>query len=332
MSGANVLERRYRRLLAWFPAEHRHVYGEEMVGVLLASAPDGQRRPGPGEVIDLAAGGLRARLQSFLRAGRLDHDWRDALAVFSVAAPVLLLVYLSTQVYKVIRFEAIWRRPGNAVFLHQFTADQVSVELMTATTVAMVLALAIGPALVRRQQQLAVGLVAAVPVLLGLVATGYFDVNVPGFSELPVAFTVFFVLEVLAVAVTRQPERGWRLLGWKSLIIVAVLGLCGVLETVFFQSFAGSVIDQTPAQLAIAAVALGLVLIFGSNPIKRALALLAIPGYPILGSVMVYSVLYPYANDGPDYLQVLYLPTLIIAVLVGLAMWQSSRRRELAAS
>ena len=329
--GAN-LENWYRRMLAWFPAEHRQVYGEEMVGVLLASASDGQRRPGPGDVIDLAAGGLRARLHSFFRAGHLDQDWRDALTVFSVAAPVLLLAYLSTQVYNVIRFEAIWRRPGNAVVLHRFTIDQVSVELMTATTVAMVLALAIGPVLVRRRQQLAVGLVVLVPVLLGLISTIYFDVNVPRFSELPVAFTVFFVMEVLAVAVTRQPERGWRMLGWKSLIVVVVLGGCGVLETVFFQSFAGSVIDQPPAQLAIAGVALALVLIFGSNPIKRALALLAIPGYPILGSVMVFSVLYNYPNDGPDYLQVLYLPTLIIAVLVGLAMWQSSRRRELATS
>jgi hypothetical protein len=34
---AATLERWYRRLLAWFPAEHRRVYGEEMVGVLLAS-------------------------------------------------------------------------------------------------------------------------------------------------------------------------------------------------------------------------------------------------------------------------------------------------------
>ena len=39
------LERRYRRLLACYPVEHRRVYGEEMIGVLLASTPNGQRQP-----------------------------------------------------------------------------------------------------------------------------------------------------------------------------------------------------------------------------------------------------------------------------------------------
>ena len=48
-----ALERRYRRLLAWFPAKHRRVYGEEMIGVLLASAPDGQDRPAAGEITNL---------------------------------------------------------------------------------------------------------------------------------------------------------------------------------------------------------------------------------------------------------------------------------------
>jgi len=39
MNGEVALERRYRRLLAWYPADYRRAYGEEMVGVLLASAP-----------------------------------------------------------------------------------------------------------------------------------------------------------------------------------------------------------------------------------------------------------------------------------------------------
>jgi len=41
-----ALERRYRRLLAWYSDEHPGVHGEEMIGVLLASAGGGRRRPG----------------------------------------------------------------------------------------------------------------------------------------------------------------------------------------------------------------------------------------------------------------------------------------------
>jgi hypothetical protein len=92
MTGEGALARRYRRLLAWYPAGHRRAYGEEMIGVLLAAAPDGASRPGPAGTIDLIRGGLRARFRAGLRwlAGA---DWTDALAVCSVAVPVIFLGY-----------------------------------------------------------------------------------------------------------------------------------------------------------------------------------------------------------------------------------------------
>src|SRR5580692_4660535 len=85
-----LLERRYRRLLRWFPAGHREVHGEEMLGVLLAGSAPGQVRPGFAEAVNLATAGLRVRLRP---GGALsDPDgWRDALATFSVSAPLLLL-------------------------------------------------------------------------------------------------------------------------------------------------------------------------------------------------------------------------------------------------
>jgi hypothetical protein len=45
-AGAAGLERGYRRLLACYPARFRSEHGEELVGVLMAGARDGQRRPG----------------------------------------------------------------------------------------------------------------------------------------------------------------------------------------------------------------------------------------------------------------------------------------------
>ena len=84
------LEVRYRRLLRCYPADHRAAHCDEMIGVLLAAAEPGRDRPGLRESADLLAGAARIRL----RPGRALSDrngWRDALAVFSLAGPVLVL-------------------------------------------------------------------------------------------------------------------------------------------------------------------------------------------------------------------------------------------------
>jgi hypothetical protein len=57
------LERRYRRLLACYPREFRRQNQEEILGVLLFAAADGQRRVGIGEAADLIRGALRAWLR-----------------------------------------------------------------------------------------------------------------------------------------------------------------------------------------------------------------------------------------------------------------------------
>src|SRR5216683_2289621 len=77
---AATLEQRYRRLLACYPAQHRRTYGEEMIGVLLASAPAGKRRPDIADTLDLFGGAVRVRLRSTL-TGTPDPGWRNALAL-----------------------------------------------------------------------------------------------------------------------------------------------------------------------------------------------------------------------------------------------------------
>jgi hypothetical protein len=63
MNDREGLERGYRRLLACYPREFRRENEEELLGVLLSSAADGQRRVGMGEAADLIRGALRARLR-----------------------------------------------------------------------------------------------------------------------------------------------------------------------------------------------------------------------------------------------------------------------------
>jgi hypothetical protein len=109
MSERPELERRYRRLLIWFPAEHRAVHGDEVTGVLLAAATPDRMRPGIRESLDLIRGAMLIRL----RPGRAlsDRDgWRDALAVFSVAAPVVLFTAVCLSYWDGLQMEWLPQR------------------------------------------------------------------------------------------------------------------------------------------------------------------------------------------------------------------------------
>jgi len=58
---AAVLQRRYRRVLMLLPRTYRAQRGEEMLSVLLDSAPEQQRWPKPSEVLSLATHSIRVR-------------------------------------------------------------------------------------------------------------------------------------------------------------------------------------------------------------------------------------------------------------------------------
>jgi hypothetical protein len=90
VTAAAGLERGYRRLLACYPARFRGEHGEELVGVLMAGARDGQQRPGLAESASLlrSALGMRLRPDTSPAAGQ---GWADALAAFSLAGPLFLL-------------------------------------------------------------------------------------------------------------------------------------------------------------------------------------------------------------------------------------------------
>ena len=63
MTDQEHLERAYRRLLGWYPREFRDENGPEILAVLMAGAPDGQRRPGLAESADVIRSGLWLRLR-----------------------------------------------------------------------------------------------------------------------------------------------------------------------------------------------------------------------------------------------------------------------------
>jgi hypothetical protein len=63
MTAGDDLERAYGRWLTFYPAEFRREHGAEVVGVLMAGAREGQRRPAPMECLDLVGGAVRMHLR-----------------------------------------------------------------------------------------------------------------------------------------------------------------------------------------------------------------------------------------------------------------------------
>ncbi|MEU4330185.1 hypothetical protein [Nonomuraea dietziae] len=84
-----ALERRYRRLLTWYPKEHRARHEEEMLAVLLAASTPGQSSPAWRDAFDLARGGLVIRSRRAASPGSRRH-WRSAARLAAVLAPLLL--------------------------------------------------------------------------------------------------------------------------------------------------------------------------------------------------------------------------------------------------
>jgi hypothetical protein len=83
------LEAGYRRLLTAFPVRHRRMYGEEMLGVLLADAGPDQRRPGLRDTADLLRSALVVRLRGTTGA-LADESWRRAAYIVQVFGVVFL--------------------------------------------------------------------------------------------------------------------------------------------------------------------------------------------------------------------------------------------------
>ena len=112
------LEQWYRRLLACYPRAFRRENGQEILAVLMACAPYGQRRPGLAESADLISSGLRMRLcPSVPRSARTVRAavrlMYAGAAVSTVNLIILLAVIGDINAY-------------HAVLGHRLTAAQVS--------------------------------------------------------------------------------------------------------------------------------------------------------------------------------------------------------------
>jgi hypothetical protein len=90
MTDSTRLERRYRRLLAFYPKAFRREHEQEIVSVLMAGAAEGQRRPRLAECVDLLRHGAFMRV----RHTKLPSSWEYQHARVMLPVRVAIGIWL----------------------------------------------------------------------------------------------------------------------------------------------------------------------------------------------------------------------------------------------
>jgi hypothetical protein len=347
------IEKRYRRLLALYPKDHRREHAEEMVGVLLAADGDTQVRAPKAvawalrfgqhtaDSADLIGGALRIRgrmaLNRLQRTRWLswtvrDQRWSDALAVVSVVAPLLLLVAALTEfripqaVASSITGHPHWGR----------TATLGLADLPMAAGAPGVILLVF----LRLRRLAGLG---ALATAIGQVAAGAVPAFA-GYADPAVAFTVLLsCTTAVALLLSPGPDRGLPLLTRSGTALVGtgalILGGFSVGDDVWFGSaptqfddFGGKVVGL-PADLLIAAVLVSVAAACLRTPVsRRVLALLAIPviPYAFLWQEKLAVDLFGQPGGGSAIISssipLLYLPPLLLACLILFGTWLARRR------
>lgn len=306
MTGEGALERRYRRLLAWYPAGHRRAYGEEMIGVLLAAAPYGASRPGPASAFDLIRGGLRARIRAGWR-WLADPDWADALAVCSVAVPVIFLCYYTAG--------WLWS-------LHVYINPEYEMERGL-----VVLAIAAPPLIALRYRRTAA-------IIALALACGYVFSTLNGISPNWRGYWIIYggsitgslalLLGAASLALSPGPQRALEILTPKSWLVLIGSGVAmGLIYPYLWPRpvwFAALIVLAV-----LTSISAGLLLTIPGTPARGLLVLLAVPTYP--GAVWATMGLRDTVVSHPSgFPNLVFLPTVLLACLALAAIWRHRRR------
>jgi hypothetical protein len=319
----DALERRYRRLLAWYPPEHRRRFSDEMVGVLLAAAPDGARRPELAGTIDLVRGGLQARFRSGMRwlGGA---DWPGSLAVCSVAVPVILAAYFAARWLRVV---IVGIQSGYGY------ANLVSVQMESALIVATLLA---PPLLALRWRRIASAVAVTlagwyVVIIFASVPNYLSTLGITGLSQWPwlaygegVSGSIALLLGAAGLAWSPGPRRGIQILGVKSwLLLIMPAFALGLAQTYLWAEPLWLVTVIVIAALVV--VAIGLVLTIAGPAARGLVLLLAAPAYPCAVWIIGYSRYYTNHVSGFP-VKTLFAPTILFVGLAAVFIWRGSRR------
>lgn len=270
-----------------------------MIGVLLASAPSGTDRPGFGGAADLISGGLRARYQS-ARRRLTDVNWQDALAVCTIAIPLVL----------VASFVSEW-----AYYQHlSFGAWYVQVEM------GLVVLAAAAPSLLALRYRRLGALAALALTVVGVASMAGSVVHTWDWVVYGEVISSSLAYGVLAVALLKSPgpRRGNQILRPGTWLVLVGAGAVMGLNHAYLLRL--STLAAAVLVLGVlAVVAAGLVLTLPGPVARGALLLLAVPTYP--GAVWAIGQSAAFASDTTRFPSgVAFAPTVLLMVLAAIAL------------
>jgi len=316
MSELVGLERGYRRLLACYPQPFRREQEDEVLAVLMAGARQGQRRPGLAEAADVLKSALRMRLR---RAGwgPGKGPWGDGLALFSLAAPLLLLAAAALEV-------ALPYRPQTPmvarVFGSNFQIGGLSLFHFSGFGIAVAGLVVIAALVLLGLRWLALAAVAGSAVYWYLAS--YW---IP--EPLQVLTTSVFMLEAAALIASPGPRRGRALMTWGQGAVLLVAAAAVQLSTLLYDA-SGLLAGVLTRGSSPAPVYLAVSIVLAVTAACLAVALKMNRYFLLLLAVMFYPYVMELAFRGggsegdlighptPAHLAVLYLPPLLAACAV----------------
>lgn len=306
-AGGSRLERRYRRLLALCPRDHRERHGDEMLAVLLADA-GGRTRPSVRETADLLWAALRLHLRRVVAADG-GIAYRDVLAIVSLLGPVAILAGASTGLHEL----AWWIKADG--FVGGLDAIPWLTQFPDAPVWLVWLAVAVLGVLRMRRA-------AAIGAWLGTAGFLWLVIFAPA-QHWWLAWDAGWMLlgAVTAAALTWSagPARGRELVGWRGIVVLAASVVAAVVCGVFgYRETVGEL-------LRLALPVLGAVLACAprSRSGRRAALVLALPAMPMV----LWQVVLPATGLGvhlqyarPEVVATVYLgvPLLVLLALGGL--------------
>ncbi len=330
-AGAAVLERRYRRLLRCYPPTHREFHREEMLGVLLAAARPGQRAPGLGQAVNLAACGLVIRVRRI--PGWLAADaGQDALAVVSLIAPAVVLILLAlargamdaianTRVpYPYWTLLPVLPSLGESVVMLAFRESVVMLAWLAVVLLGLT------------GRRGAAAVIAAISLTLAWLAVLTLSVQQSGaLSQGLIQFlgtvdvpVVLASLAACSLALSPGPLRGLAIVGWRRACLMiaglsAGFGFPSIVQLVHPAARSG---DLAFRLLGVLAIALAVAVTRVPGPVGRRVAGLVAAGLlPSLAATLPYPF---YGGPAP------WLVILVVAVLVwpvAIVSWRGRVRR-----
>jgi hypothetical protein len=322
MSEQTGLELAYRRLLTWYPPWFRSQQGEEMLAVLMAGARPGQRRPGLMESIDVLRSALGMRLRS-LPSGLRNQEWADALAVFSVAAPLFLLAADALEV--LLPYHLVPSRfPHSLYWFGSRTSELGGLSLLREPFVIAVGCQAVIAALILLGLRWA-----ALAAIAGggayLAQTSQWIAGIPRPLQLLTAGA--YLLTAAALLISPGPRRGRQLLTWGHGVVLLLAAAAVQASTLRYYAsvpISGILSPRPPGMLIYVVVtavlvAAALIATLAARLSRYILLLLAAMVYPY-----VVQVAFPanstsgdlLGHPTPSHLTLLFLPPVLVAVLI----------------